>query len=301
MDKRHITFFVLTNDSSRSRQVKMPVRRFKMAAVGAGILALVLAFIVIDYARLRIELPGKQALMRENAGQKVELMNLAGKVRDLETNLAKLNLFDKKLRVIANIDTPPAGKKLRGMGGSAAGDDFFPTTGPQTAELVERMKGELAALNDLARSQETSFTELQEQLMKRTSYLASTPSIWPTRGWVTSTFGRRVDPFTGLPHSHHGIDIANRVGTPVAVTADGVVTKTSWTRALGKYVQVRHGYGYKTVYGHLAETFVKVGQRVKRGDRIATMGNTGRSTGPHLHYAVLVNGSAVNPFNYILN
>lgn len=303
MDKRYITFFVLTNDASKARQLKMPVRRFKTAAAVSAFFFLVLAFIIYDYARIKTQVPELTTLMQQNASQKVELMGLSAKLKDLETQLAKLNLFDKKLRVIANLDVPPSkgSDQLLGMGGASTDEDFFPTTGSQAAELVDRMSSELSTLEDVAKSQEASFTELHEHLAKRTSFLASTPSVWPARGWVTSTFGRRVNPFTGLPHTHQGIDIANRAGTPISATADGVVTKTSWTRALGKYIEIKHGYGYKTVYGHLSETHVKVGQRVKRGDTIASMGNTGRSTGPHLHYTVLVNGAAVNPFKYILN
>lgn len=302
MDKRYITLFVLSNGASRTRQLKVPAGLAKAALAVSAMALLVFAFIIYDYARIKTQVPELQALMKENAGQKVQLMGLSSQIRDLEGQLAKLNMFDKKLRVIANLDVPDTSSdQTLGMGGSAADDDLFPTTGAKTAELVDRMKGELTTLEGIARVQESSFTELQEHLMKKSSHLASTPSIWPTRGWVSSTFGRRTNPFTGLPHQHKGLDIANRAGTSIVATADGVVVRISWARALGKYVVIKHGYGYKTTYGHLSEAHVRVGQRVKRGDKIASMGSTGRSTGPHLHYAVSVNGVSVNPYKYILN
>ncbi|MCK4847303.1 MAG: M23 family metallopeptidase, partial [Deltaproteobacteria bacterium] len=97
------------------------------------------------------------------------------------------------------------------------------------------------------------------------------------------------------------LDIANRVGTKVIAPGDGVVIRVTRLPSLGKLVEISHGYGVKTLYGHLSKTLVKVGQKVKRGDEIAAMGNTGRSTGPHLHYEVKVNGVHVNPGRYILN
>ena len=122
-----------------------------------------------------------------------------------------------------------------------------------------------------------------------------------TRGWVSSGFGKRVSPFTGLSERHAGIDIANRLGTAVLASADGIVVYSSRNGSLGKTVKIKHGYGLKTSYGHLSKILVKKGEKVKRGQKIAEMGSTGRSTGPHLHYDVTHNGVHVNPFNYILN
>jgi murein DD-endopeptidase MepM/ murein hydrolase activator NlpD len=304
LNKRFITLFVLKDDASRTRQFKISTRFFKVLTSASVVLAIVLTFVVIDYARLRVEMPGQRALMEENAGQKVELMGLSANIRELETNLARLNLFDKKLRVIADLNphtTEESGKNL-GVGGSSFDNDtFLPSTGSSVASIVEKMRTDLNDLEAVARYQETSFTELQQYMMKKTSRLASTPSIWPARGWVSSSFGSRISPFTGRPHLHRGIDIANRSGTPIVATGDGIIKKISRSTALGRYVVIRHGHGMETTYGHLKKSLVSVGKRVKRGDRIATMGNTGRSTGPHLHYAVKINGVTVNPVKYILN
>jgi murein DD-endopeptidase MepM/ murein hydrolase activator NlpD len=131
--------------------------------------------------------------------------------------------------------------------------------------------------------------------------VSSTPSIWPTKGWLSSGFGYRISPFTGLREFHKGLDISNREGTKVIATADGVVTFAGKNGLFGDMIKIDHGHGIMTRYGHLEKMLIKRGDVVKRGDVIGLMGNTGRSTGPHLHYEVFLNGLPVNPKKYILN
>jgi murein DD-endopeptidase MepM/ murein hydrolase activator NlpD len=118
---------------------------------------------------------------------------------------------------------------------------------------------------------------------------------------LTSTFAYRIDPFTGLRQFHEGLDIANRLGTPIVAPADGVVARVSNTTGYGLTVEINHGYGIKTLYGHLSKSYVSVGQTIKRGQKIAAVGESGRATGPHLHYQVMLNDVPVNPMSYILN
>ena len=129
--------------------------------------------------------------------------------------------------------------------------------------------------------------------------LESTPSIWPTDGWVTSRYGNRISPFTGKPQFHGGLDIASDFGTPIIAPARGRVTFVGKKGPMGRAVIIDHGYGLKTTYAHTAKTYVARGEVVERGTPIAAVGSTGRSTGPHLHYAVEVNGRSVDPANYI--
>lgn len=305
MDKRYMTLFVLTNDASRSRQLKIPFRLLKALGAASVFLILVFSFVVFDYARLKTNYFSLSTLKKENTAQRIELQTISGKIKDLESQIAKLNIFDRKIRIIANIAEPKnsgSSDQLMGMGGdSSAEENYFSTPGAKKDELVKKMRDEITQLEEMAKSQENSFTELQEYLMKKSSFLAATPSIWPARGWVTSAFGERVSPFTGFPQMHGGLDIANRVGTPVIAPADGIVVRADADTGLGKTVAISHGYGIKTTYGHLSEIKVRTGQKVKRGTEIGTMGNTGRSTGPHLHYSVSLNGVTVNPAKYILN
>lgn len=305
-DKRFLTLLVLTNDASRTRQVKIPMNAFKCIVAGAVICTLVLSFVLFDYVRLKGHAAELSMLRQENTAQKINLQGFASKLREMESQITRLNIFDRKLRILANIDKhgPDAAQgEVMGIGGdsSAENDAYFTKPGAKVDGLVAHMGDELRQLDAKAKTQEKSFGELHEALMKQSSLLAATPSIWPVRGWLTSGFGQRVSPYTGLVQMHKGLDIANRVNTPVVAPADGIVVKSMWDNNLGKTITIKHGYGVLTTYGHLSELFVRTGQRVKRGEKIAAIGNTGHSTGPHLHYEVVQNGINVNPARFILD
>ncbi len=301
MKRRYLTILIIPHDSSGIRQLKIPARLIRFFTAFLVVFILGISFIVYDYGNMRLQVTTLNDLKKENTAQKIELQNFSAKIKDLESQVARLKLFDKKLRIIANLEKPGQSDDVLGMGGASL-DEVDPLSlDSKREQLVHKMRLNLEQLKTEVEEQEKSFAELHGYLLKQSSLLASTPSIWPTRGWVTSRYGKRISPFTGLPQMHRGIDIANRVGTPIIAPGDGVVIKVSRDRYLGKMLIIDHGYGIRTTYGHLSEIFVKVGQKVKRGDKIAAMGNTGRSTGPHLHYEVAVNGVSVNPTRYILN
>jgi murein DD-endopeptidase MepM/ murein hydrolase activator NlpD len=165
------------------------------------------------------------------------------------------------------------------------------------AELKERLE----AFHVELESRETNLERLYSNWLERRLRWASTPSIWPVRGWVTSRFGSREDPLTGGKTAHTGIDIAGPHGKEIVSTADGTVVFAGVEGSYGKVVVVDHGYGMKTRYAHLASITAGAGDVVKRGQAIGKLGNTGRSTGPHLHYEVRVNGVPQNPRNYIVD
>jgi murein DD-endopeptidase MepM/ murein hydrolase activator NlpD len=143
--------------------------------------------------------------------------------------------------------------------------------------------------------------ELVIQLEDKHTRLTSMPSIWPTRGWLTSRFGPRISPFTGRRQHHAGIDIAAASGADIVAAASGRVVFVGRKGPLGKSVVVDHGFGVRTIYGHAKELFVKAGDELDRGAKVASVGSTGRSTGPHVHYVVEVNGKAKNPLDYIFD
>ncbi|NNJ99260.1 MAG: M23 family metallopeptidase [Desulfatitalea sp.] len=163
------------------------------------------------------------------------------------------------------------------------------------------MHVQIDQLENASQRQEYSFAHLVKQLEVQKNLLAHTPAIRPAKGWVTSTFAYRQSPFTGKREFHTGLDIANKHGTKIVATADGVVSFAGTNGAFGKTVVIDHGYGLVTRYAHLQEGLKKKGEPVRRGEVIARMGNTGRTTGPHLHYEVRLNGMPVNPSKYILN
>lgn len=147
---------------------------------------------------------------------------------------------------------------------------------------------------------ELNMTKLWDNLSERRDLLDHTPSIYPAYGWVSSHFGYRNDPFTGKVTLHKGLDVAGPIGTPVFAPAAGVVSYVGYEPGYGKIVSIDHGFGVVTRFAHNSKIFVKVGQNVTRRDKISAIGNTGRSSGPHVHYEVRVNGIPVDPKNYVL-
>jgi murein DD-endopeptidase MepM/ murein hydrolase activator NlpD len=158
---------------------------------------------------------------------------------------------------------------------------------------------ELESLSVRTDGLEQSLEQLADTWEQRERVLASTPSVMPVRGWFSDGYGWRKDPITGKRVFHQGLDIVAPVGAVVRAPGDAVVTRATRTAGYGKMVDLSHGYGYRTRYGHLSEVLVKPGQKVRRGDPIGRVGSTGRSTGPHLHYEVYREGVRVNPWTYI--
>lgn len=168
-------------------------------------------------------------------------------------------------------------------------------------ELTPVLERELSWLDQETSIQERQGEELVASAEQRRARWEATPSIWPVKGWITSSFGRRVSPFTGKPAMHRGLDIGAEPGSPIQAPAGGVVRIAGYDSKMGRFITIDHGYGIETQYGHLQKILVTRGQRVQRGENIGLVGSSGRfSTGPHLHYQVAVNDRVVNPRRFIL-
>lgn len=190
------------------------------------------------------------------------------------------------------VSAPPA---AAGPAEEKAGSDAARAPAPPTPLA--------AMLEDLSRRAQRRLGSLQRLVAAveaKAAQLAATPSTWPTRGWLTSRYGYRISPFTGLRDFHAGIDIAAEPGTEIVAPARGRVSFVGRKGAFGNTVILDHGYGLRTTYGHTQRALVRPGQSVERGQAIARVGSSGRSTGPHLHYALEVNGRFTNPADYIL-
>jgi murein DD-endopeptidase MepM/ murein hydrolase activator NlpD len=233
-----------------------------------------------DYERLREE----ANLHRQEMGQ------LTAKLEILRKELVVMAQNDARVRVMAKL-AKPQGDPVGGVGGPAVGDE--------PADSLATLQREIDNLRREVDLHRVSQEEIQGVLNDQRSLSGARPTGWPVKGWLTSTFGVRRDPFDGQRRMHEGLDIATRTGTPVTATAAGVVREVGTEPGYGKLVVVDHGYGYATAYGHNSRILVKVGQRVKRGDRLAAAGNTGRSSGPHVHYEVRLNGMPVNPQKFL--
>lgn len=238
-----------------------------------------------------------QEAQRTIEEQNTQMYSVVNKLRDVQSDLNRVQQFDTKLRLMMNMDKDMGEVALNGQ------DDFATSYLPlHRQELMARkMHAFLRQLSDETRLEEVRQQEILRSMRANRSLLASLPSIWPTEGFITSRFGSRPSPFTSQAETHKGMDISNKPGTPIYATAQGVVSMAGSDGAYGISAQVQHGGGIVTKFAHMQRVLVKEGQQVQRGDLIGHMGNTGRSTGPHLHYEVRLNGVSVNPMRYILN
>ncbi len=249
------------------------------------------------YSYARYQLRNSEKTIDE---QKSQLLSLTSKLKTMEKDMARVRDFDTRLRVMLNLDSHFEPTSATGGADSAT---FSKTYLPiHRQELIARkMHNFLNQLNVDVRMEELRQQELLDSLRGHEDLLAATPTIWPAEGWISSGFGQRISPFTGQREMHPGLDISGRLGTPVKAPARGVVVFNGVDGGYGNTLMIKHGNGLATRYAHLQQVAVKEGDSVKRGDTIGFMGTSGRSTGPHLHYEVRLNGVCVNPERYIVN
>ncbi len=303
-----ISFYILSHTGKTVRQLAVSRRHLWIVSGCLAFFLFISLAIFFDYFNIKITF-NKQEVENTIAKQSEEILNqrkqiqkFADEINAIKSSLVKLNTFEKKIRIIANIEKSSEQDSLFGVGGSIPEDldSQLPLTEKHNS-LLREMHEQTRELALASVSQQKVFESLYEGLKSQRNLLSSTPSIHPTEGWLSSGFGYRISPFTGLREFHKGLDIAGRKLTEIIATADGIVTFAGKNGFYGKMVKIDHGHGMLTRYGHLHKIMKKRGEAVKRGDVIALMGNTGRSTGPHLHYEVLLNGLPVNPKKYILN
>lgn len=307
--RKSISFFILSNTGTRARQFTLSTAAIKLLTMLVIAAFTCTGYIIYDYQRLKVSVSDTKNLelalsnqTEEITTQRKQLQQFAGEINALKAKLLALNEFENKIRIIANIEKTADQDALFGVGGSIPEDiDASVPLTEKHNSLIREMHEKTDQIQTATEKQSNSFGALIHYLEDQVNLLASTPAIRPASGWKTSGFGYRISPFTGLREFHKGLDIASRQGTPIIATADGIVSYVGYKGLLGKTMVIDHGHGMMTRYGHAHEILVETGDVVKRGDKIATIGSTGRSTGPHLHYEVLLNGIRVNPDKYILN
>jgi murein DD-endopeptidase MepM/ murein hydrolase activator NlpD len=295
-DKRSYTLMVVPNRGNKVYRLQMPIRFVKTCIVITGVLSVIAATGLVHYQyslnKAQAETAELQELRDVNTAQAGQLNQLAKNTAILQEEMSKLNQLDAEVRRLLNKEEL-SGASRSGVTRPSTGraGEGGPIVKPQPEELNRLVKD----LQVSAKVRGESLTKLRESLIERNARIAATPSIWPSEGVVTSRFGWRW----GGSDWHPGIDVAADSGTPIVATAAGVVVASGWNGGYGRQVIVDHGYGITTSYAHNSENAVSVGQKVKKGQIVAYMGSSGFSTGPHVHYEVRINGTAVNPAGFM--
>ncbi len=276
--KKYNTIIFVPHARARFRKLTVSTRSLGVSAAAAALLLVAaVAFGWAYFASARSDRQYRLA-MAENDRLRSSAAALHQRLDGISRQLSDFESRTRRLAIVAGLsDAVRAG--VGGPGTASAEPDAL---AGQSALLSSRL------------------SLLENQFSRRSALVAATPTVWPVHGIVNSGFGARSDPFTGLPAFHEGVDISTARSEPVLATADGLVLRSGWAGEYGKAIAIAHGDRYETLYGHLEETLVAEGQRVHRGDRVGLVGSTGRSTAPHLHYEVHVDGRAVNPLEYIL-
>jgi len=285
---KHATIIFVPHARAKFRKMRVS-HRFLYTVVGLVTVSLLLStFFTVQYFTSLSKTHELSKLRQENRNLQIANEQFSKSVESLRGQLKTVEEKTRKLSIIAGIN--PQDEGATGGVGGLRNDGVASEFGDQIDTMSYR-----------SRRLTSQLSILEDKLSERTQVLASTPSIAPVRGILTDGFGGRSDPFTGEKGLHTAVDISSAYGQPVLSPAEGIVVKAEWANGYGNVIFLSHGFGYSSRYGHLSSFNVKPGQKVSRGDVIGYVGSTGRSTGPHLHYEVRLNGKPVNPLAYILN
>lgn len=306
---------LLSEDGFPARRLSVSPRLAKL--LGALFLFFVVFSSVMTWSFLHYRTQKSNSYNASLAALQHERARLVSKIGALEGTIARIEKFTDKLESSVGVET---GQLQMGVGPVSEQEDLgkFLTQVSQLPRLSSQAvaqdwrRGEfdegfydkfsvrLDELSSYATELELRVNQVYEANENTLSFWASSPTLWPVKGWLTSNFGYRHSPWGGGTRMHKGVDIAAPIGTTIQAPSDGVITYARHKGGYGLAVMIDHGYGIKTLYGHTSQLFVQEGDHVRRGQAIAAVGNSGASTGPHLHYEVHVDGIPTDPMNFIL-
>ncbi|MCY4383146.1 MAG: M23 family metallopeptidase [Nitrospinae bacterium] len=299
--RKKYTIVVIPSNSSKTRRLSITRAMLILLVFGLCSLAGTTLYLAQERVHTARHLAKLSPLENQNQTQKELLEKFNAKLQSLDNNLIQLKQQEEKLRIMASLKP---GKEKDDLGVGGVSKDALPEglekLAPSEQRFIRRLNRQFQDIEKRTTEQESAFKDLLRAFRDRSILLAHTPSIWPVKGWLSSSFGYRRSPFTNRREFHAGIDIVAREGTSIFAPADGVVISDRRAVGYGKILKIQHMQGIVTSFAHNSVHLVKVGQRIRRGDIIAKVGSTGRSTGPHLHYEVRINGVAINPRLYIV-
>ena len=296
--------FIYDPESLSYKQVESSTKKWVMVFLAGLIVGVLAIIILLSSPNSFFQTPREKNLVRENENLKLNYTLLQKKMKKIELVLNDIKQRDNNIyRTIFSVNTIPDDIRQAGYGGT---DLYENLNGKPNSELIKKTMQEAEKIEKQLVVQSKSFDEVVKLAKNKEKMLAHLPAIQPVQNKdlkrMASGYGWRIHPILKTRRFHYGMDFTAKTGTPIYATADGIVTHAGWkANGFGIHVVIDHGYGYETLYGHMSKVAVKKGQKVKRGQIIGYVGNTGLSAGPHCHYEVHVNGKKVNPINYYYN
>ncbi len=289
MRKRFYIFFVARDEAGQLRKISIPVHYLYIVVAGAGIGILCLTGIASSYARMLTKVAHYNQLRAEHSQLKDSYSRLEQVAKERDIQVASLGSLASEVSALYGLKSNPAmvvaaTEQIQEAQVDSSLDQFY-------ALKRTALSGAASVGISLGLTRNSSTADWIRA--------NSAPNLWPVEGQVTGSFGERIDPFNGEGAFHSGVDISATIGSPVIAPADGVVTFADFLGGYGRAIMVDHGHGISTRYGHLSSFAVTAGQYIHRGDTIGFVGQSGRSTGPHLHYEVRINDVPVNPYKYL--
>lgn len=274
MGLKHHTIIVVPHNRAKFRKLRVSSRQLITVGVATALLLIVAVFSTWSFFTKAVDERQLTDLAEENQQLRSANQEFENSIRELKGQLSEFEQRTQKLAIVAGLESTESSRQT-GVGGGDIDE--------RSLYLTRRLD------------------EIEAEMIEQGRRIAATPAITPVRGILTSGYGYRSDPVSGDRALHRAIDLSTAPGQPVVATADGIVLHAERSGRLGNSVDIAHGFGFATRYGHLSRFTVRTGERIRRGDVIGYVGNTGRTTGYHLHYEVRLDGKPVNPLVYILD
>lgn len=298
MDKNKNKFFtimIVPGHTSKVRRYTIPKVFVKGLACLSIATFIISSYLLYNYIDMKGRIWELDSLRTEAVEQREQIQSFAAGLIDVKKQMERIRNMDLKIKHLTGSHikadqggSVDIGERLKNLDKAGRESD------------INIINEELHILREEATGRETSLQRLLEFFESYRNRRTSSPSLWPLKGLITSSFGYRESPFSSKNEFHSGIDISCSTGTPVLSPADGTVSYIGYNDGYGRFLELDHGYGITTIYGHLSRTEGVLGKKVQRGQIIAHTGSSGRTTGPHLHYEVRLHGAPINPFKFIL-
>ncbi|MBI5969369.1 MAG: peptidoglycan DD-metalloendopeptidase family protein [Deltaproteobacteria bacterium] len=316
MAKKFYTILIASEKSGKIKNYIISSLTLKIFATFLGIAMAVFSLMICDNVIYKKKIPDLQELRAQTHSQQAEIHSLMAKVSSLEEQTNRLKEIEKQMKrdlkeahelkkakkafSIIPKKKIYAGTKEGTMEVTFIREDEVSLLDNERPPLISHLRQDLLKLRKEAYQRRQKFQEFQELLRNQKSILLAIPSLWPVLGRISSEFGdTRLSGSSGGTRPHRGVDIAAPLGSPIAATAGGTVSFAGRDLECGRLICIDHGHGFSTIYGHLKEIFVQTGDKIREGQTVGTVGSSGNSTGPHLHYEVRLQGNPVNPAHYL--